>query len=119
MSRRNFLNGFTLLSDEDSTSTFEAPETNVQGLDKITYYLEVDNTVDGTVRFLVCNDKDFNTDGFYLDFDQTLSVVGATDTEYLFVIENTGFKWLRMEWVPSAGSGNLVRAIVSGVSRGA
>lgn len=119
MSRRNFLNGYTLLQNEDSTSTFSSPETSVQGLDKITYYLEVDNTVDGEVKFLVCNDKDFNDNGYNLNFEQTLSIDGSVDTEYMFIIENTGFKWLRMDWFPGGGTGDLVRAQVSGVSRGA
>jgi hypothetical protein len=118
MGRRTILKAFQVLDDADSTTLPEGPETDVSGLDFVTYTISVDSSVSAVAGVYVSRSDDKDGAYFSLDFGSPLSLNGAVDTDYIIKIENHGFKWMKINIDSSAGTGNI-SAWVSGNARGA
>jgi hypothetical protein len=119
MSRRHQLKRYQVITDQDSTTSDRSTETDISALDRIFYQIEIDALVDCEIEVKVCNDDKFSVaNSFSLDFEQTLALIGATDTQYNIVIENKGFKWMFIDVTNNGGTGNI-NAWVTGNNLGA
>lgn len=121
MSRRNLLKKHQVFTNLNSASGGLSSFTDVSGLDKITYYMDVASGVRGEVKVTVINDERVNLGSpgsMILNFQQTLTINGSTDPEYLITIENSGFKWMALDFIPAASTGNI-NAWISGTTVGA
>jgi hypothetical protein len=119
MSRRNTLKRHQVLAAVNSTSTQTSEKTDITGLDKITYEFLLDLPVNALLEVQVSNvSAPADADFLSLNFNQTLSLIGSSNTTGLVHISNEGFKWLRLKTSNNGGTGN-VSAWISGTSRGA
>lgn len=119
MSRRSIIRKFQVLTDADSAIGPESEPTDVSSVDFITYQLSVDNTVSAELEVLFSNEADATIDNYKpLNFNQTLTLDGSSDQDYMVHIENKGFRFLKLALTDGGGSGN-VNAWISGTVRGA
>lgn len=119
MGRRSLINKFRVLNAEDSTTNPRSTETDVSSVDKVSYQISIDNTVNAIAKVKFYNDKTFvAASAKELDFQQTLSLNGASETDYMIQIENQGFKWLFLDITNNGGTGNI-SAWISGNTVGA
>ena len=119
MSRRSIIKKYQVLTSADSTTSPNSTQTDVSGIDLITYQLKLDPLVVADLVVSFSNDEVFNQSNITaLNFSQTTSLIGSVETEYLVHIENQGFKWLQVQVVDNGGSGN-VNAWIIGAGRGA
>ena len=120
MSRRSLLKKHQVLKDANSASLVQSESTDISGLDFIQYHLEVGALVVSTFEIQFCNDDKITSISSWkpLDFGQVTNLNGAQDTSYLVLIENRGFKYIRIALTGGTGSG-LVNAWISGNVRGA
>lgn len=119
MSRRHLIRKFQVLTDSDSTTSPNSIATDVSGVDFITYQIDCASSVNSFLKVYVSNDDQFNSSNkTELDFDTTLTIIGASDTSYTIHIENLGFKWLQLSFTNNGGTG-LLNAFVTGAGRGA
>lgn len=118
--RRNELRQFQLWNDVDSTTNPSSIETDVSGIDNVTYLAQIDPAVVGQFLVRFCNDQFIKPDSIFreLNFGEPLAVNGTNDVNYTMKIENHGFKWMRLYFQNSAGSGNI-DAWISGNTVGA
>ena len=119
MSRRHLIRKFQVLTNSDSTTSPSSISTDVSGVDFITYQIDCGSTVNSFLKVYVSNDDQFNSSNkTELDFDTTLTIIGASDTSYTIHVENLGFKWLQLSFTNNGGTG-LLNAFVTGAGRGA
>lgn len=116
MGRRSLLRKFQVLSSADSAADPTSEVTDVSSVDFITYQIEIANTVDAVLAVEFCNDD--SGDYKELNFNQTLSLDGASETDYLVHVENKAFKNLRLAITNNGGTGSI-DAWVSGSVKGA
>jgi hypothetical protein len=116
MGRRSIIKRFQVMSAEDSTSDPESSITDVSSVDFITYEITVGALVDATLEVQVRNEESASFKA--LNFNQTLTLDGSSDTDYMVHIENKGFKDLKLSITDNGGSGDI-SAWVSGTVRGA
>lgn len=120
MSRRSLLKKHQVLIDADSALTPTSESTDISGIDFIQYQIEVDPTVLSDFEIQFCNDERITSNSIWkpLDFAQATILDGSSDSFALVLIENRGFKHLRLSIVSSSGTGNI-NAWISGNVRGA
>ena len=119
MGRRNIIREYQVFSSADTSTSPDSAYTDVSGVDFITYRIAVGATVNAIASIKFMNGDTFSAaDAEALNFGQTLSLVGATDQDYMITIENKGFKWLYIDIANNGGTGN-VSAWITGTSRGA
>lgn len=120
MSRKQRAPKFNIWNAEDTTSVTVSIETGTKQLDSILYEISVDATVNATLRVEGSTDADNAPAKTFgeLDFGQTLSLVGSSDTQYQILIRDNTFNFLRLSLTNNGGTGNIT-AHVSGVSKGA
>lgn len=119
MGRRSIIREFQVLSDSDSTTNPDSTQTDVSGVDFITYRLAIGAAVNANFQVKFMNGDQFNaSQAEALNFGQTLSLVGATDQDCMVVIENKGFKWMYLDVTNNGGTGNI-NAWITGTVRGA
>lgn len=119
MSRRHLIREYQVFDSSDSTTDPVSTHTDVSGVDKIAYRLSIGASVNAILHVKVCNKDYFSaTDSFELDFEETLTLNGGIDTEYLVSIDNQGFKFLFLEVTNNGGTGNI-DAWITGLSVGA
>lgn len=119
MGRRNIIREYQVLSNSDTTTSPDSAQTDVSSVDFITYRIAVGATVNASVSVKFMNAEIFSAaDAEALNFGQTLSLVGATDQDYMITVENKGFKWMFLDIANNGGTGN-VSAWITGTSRGA
>lgn len=120
MSRRQIIKKYKVLDAADTNTDPQSQQTDVSGVDFITYEFDIDNTVLAELFVQYCND-DFISDSSSfkdLDFQQPLTLDGSADTYGLVHIANQGFKWLKLYVLNQGGTGN-VTAHITGAGRGA
>jgi hypothetical protein len=122
MSRKIQIPRQQVLSAYDSTINGYSLVTTVGQLDQVSYMIEIDPTVIGTVKFMVNDDKDSDfiaspTPFKELNFQTALTVDGSVDTIYRAQID-VSFKRIRIDWVNNAGLG-VINSYVTGHSVGA
>lgn len=119
MSRRHIIKEFQVLTNSDTTSDPQSTPSDISSVDFITYKAVIDNTVNAIARIYVCNKPIFDPSSLIeLNFGSAMPMVGATETDYLFHIDNRGFKWMVLDIEDNGGAGNI-NAWVNGISRGA
>lgn len=119
MSRRSRIRKYQVLTNGDTTTTLFSKETEVSTVDFVIYDFTIQNTVNATLSVYYCNDEVYNSANLSpLNFGQATPLSGATDTKYMVVIENKGFKWIVLKLVNNGGSGTA-NAWVTGTVRGA
>ena len=120
MSRKQRAPKYTIWSAVDTTTNPISTETGTKQLDSILYEITIDPTVNATLRVEGSTDADNAVTKTFgeLDFGTTLTLVGATDTQYQVLIRDNTFNFLRLSVSNNAGTGNIT-AHVSGVSKGA
>lgn len=120
MSRRQLIKKYRVLNGVDTTTNPTSQQTDVSGVDFITYELEIGSSVNAILSVQFCNDDIISSSSVFrpLDFQQTLSLVGASDAFGVVHISNQGFKWLRLAIANNGGTGN-VTAHITGAGRGA
>lgn len=119
MSRRNVLTKYQVWSSANSASITPSSETTVDQLDVIKYIIKIDPTVVCELLVQFTDDKNTQSPTWRnLQMGQTLSLNGATDTEYTVNIkEHSCFK-LRLNTTNNSGTGNI-NAWISGANIGA
>lgn len=119
MGRRSIIREFQVLEDSDSATNPDSTHTDVSSVDFITYRLSVDASVSASAQVKFVNADTFDaSQAKALNFGETLSLVGATDTDYMIEIENKGFKWMYLDITNNAGTGEI-NAWITGTTRGA
>jgi hypothetical protein len=106
MSRRSILRDYQVFNNADSTTDPSSTQTDISGVDKIAYRLTIGASVNAVASVRVSNKED-KSNPFTLNFGQSAVLVGASETEYLFTIENRGFKWMWIEVANNGGTGNI------------
>ena len=120
MSRRQIIKKYKVLDSADTLTDPQSIQTDVSGVDFITYEIDIDSAVLAQLFVQYCND-DFISDSSVfkdLNFQQVLNLDGSLDSSGLVHISNQGFKWLRLYVFNLGGTGN-VSAYISGTGRGA
>lgn len=120
MSRRQIIKKYRVLDAADTITDPQSVQTDVSGVDFITYEIDIDSTVLADLYVQYCND-DFISDSSTfkdLDFEQTLALNGSNDSYGIVHISNQGFKWLKLYVLNQGGTGN-VTAHITGTVRGA
>ena len=120
MSRRQIIKKYKVLDAVDTSTDPMSLQTDVSGVDFITYEIDLDSTVDATLKVEFCNDDFISSSSVFkeLDFQQVLSLNGSVDAYGVVHIANQGFKWLRLA-ITNAGGTGLISAFISGSVRGA
>lgn len=120
MSRKQRAPKYRIWNAQDTTTNPTSTETGVKQLDSILYEITVDGTVNATLEVQGSTDDDNTPSKSFgsLDFGQTLTLVGATDTQYQVLVRDNTFNFLRLKITNNGGTGNIT-AHVSGVSKGA
>lgn len=120
MGRRLELNKFPIFSSVDSTTSPLSVETDVSSVDNIAYDIQVGASVVGTLQVQFCNDRILSSSSVFkpINFGSILNVNGATDTDYRIEIQNTSFKWIKLKYNHTSGTGNI-SASISGLTVGA
>lgn len=119
MSRRHLIKEYQVFTDSDSTLEEQSLQTDISGVDKVVYRITVGASVNAILHVKVCNKEYFNAaQSFDLDFEETLTLDGGVDTEYLVSIDNLGFKYIFLEIENNGGTGDI-NAWISGLSIGA
>lgn len=119
MSRRSIIKKYQVLTSADSATNPNSTQTDVSGVDFITYQINIAALVNANLVVNFSNNDTFaQSEVIALDFAQTTPLLGSTDTEYIVHIENKGFKWLQISVANNGGTG-VVNAWVSGTVRGA
>lgn len=119
MSRRNLLRAYQVFTNANTATAPTGTETDVSGLDNITYQITVQNTVNCEMAVYVS--KDDARDGTYspLYFGEQIILDGSVETDYFIQIKNPGFKWMVLEFENTLGGSGTLNAWVSGNSEGA
>lgn len=109
MSRRNVLYKHPVWTSYNSAGTATPSEsTTVDQVDIVKYIITVASSVVGSITVQFTDDRFENQEVWKdLDFDQTLTINGATDTEYTILIEEHSCKKLRLSFTNNAGTGNI------------
>lgn len=108
MGRRSILNPFQVFTGVDSTSNPISTITDITGLDNITHVITVDGTVNGEMFVEFSKDQGPTPQTFYpLSFGESLTIAGASEVAYMTKIQNHGFKWMRLRFANSGGSGSI------------
>jgi hypothetical protein len=115
---RKIIKPFQVYSSADSTTNPTSIITDVSGIDKIKYLITVAATVVGTLEVEFSEEENNPTTFYPLNFGTTLSINGASEMNYAALIDNYGFKWMRLSFTNNAGTGNI-NAWISGNSVGA
>jgi len=120
MSRRNIIQKYQVYTDSDSTLNESSKQSDISGVDNVTYSALIDSSVNGELKVTVCNDKEITTDSEFkpLDFGEQTIISSANGLDYIFKISNHGFKWMRLEFTNNGGAG-LINAWISGNTVGA
>lgn len=118
MGRRSILPSFQVLTNQDSASSFQSEPSEVEGVDTFAYDITVGASVNGSMTIQYCNERnESDYDWKDIDFGETTSLNGGTETNYRFEIKNS-FKRVRLSWVNNAGTGNI-NAKIYGMTVGA
>jgi hypothetical protein len=118
MGRRSVLTAYQFWNNADSSVSPSGPTTNCEGLDYITYKIRCASTVVAELAVFI-NTADDNNNGFIaLDFGEQIILNGASETEYVIEIRNSGFKYINIEFLDSTGTGTI-SGWISGLTVGA
>lgn len=112
MSRRHELNRYKAFTNADTTTDPASAETDISGLDKILYQVQIDPTVVATLSVMNSGGNKYDSNNAFplpLDFQSNTDIVldGSIETDYLIRLDNYGLKWLRLELTNNAGTGNI------------
>ena len=119
MGRRNVVPKFQVYTSQNSTIAGPSLDTDVSQVDNIKYIVIVAATVNVLARVEFCDDKNPNEEIWKpLDFGVTLPLIGATETEYEFLIEKAVAYKLRINFTNNGGTG-VINAWYSSSSEGA
>jgi hypothetical protein len=104
----------------DSTTNPTSEETGVKQLDVVIYELEIDPTVNGTLKVEGSIDQE-NTEPktwSELDFGTVITLNGGSSLKDQVIVRDNPFTFLRLKFQNSTGTGNIT-AHIAGVSSGA
>lgn len=120
MGRRTILPKFQVFNAANTASSPESLVSEVAGVDSITYEIEIGAAVNAIIAVLFCNDAKISSASVFrpLEFKQTLSMVGSTDTSGMVHVKNMGFRHMKLKVTNNGGTGNI-SAWVSGTVEGA
>jgi hypothetical protein len=110
---------YTIWSAVDTTTAPTSDGTGVKQLDTVLYEITVGASVNAILEVQGSTDDDNEPKTFSsIDFNQTLSLIGSTDTAYQVLIRDNPFNTIRLKLTNNGGTGNIT-AYVSGVAKGA
>lgn len=101
------------LENQSLAASFNSERTNVLHKDRILYNLTWSNgsSLNGTIKVQFSNDDDENNATWYdLDFGSTISLTGTSGNHQILITMAT-FKYVRLSYTYTAGSGDLVAFI--------
>jgi len=100
---RKTTHNYTVFNAVSATTNQTSAETSIQGIDKLSYHVKF--SANNTGAFTV-EAKNSDSDAWFsIPFNATMSI--TADNEALLIMNETPFKLIRLNWVPSAGSGTI------------
>ena len=120
MSRRLRAPKFPVWEAQNTTTANLSLETGVKQLDTVLYEIEIDPTVNGTLRVEGSIDPENEQVKTWssLDFGTPITLNGAVSTKDQVLIRDNVFTFLRLKFTNAGGTGNIT-AHVAGASVGA
>ena len=120
MGRRTILPKFQVFKNVSTVGNPSSDITECTPVDRITYEVEIDPTVNAQLEVHYCNDPRISDSSLFkpISFNQPTPLDGSMNTQGMVHIQNLGFKHLRLVVLNNGGTGNI-RAWVSGTVEGA
>ena len=112
MARKNIVQAFPLMTDEDMSGDITSAETSVKNLDKATVRItwDIGSSPVGVVTVQALQEKDnipvSDSDWFDVDFDATITI-DNTETEHQILFETLPFDKIRLRYTRTSGSGTM------------
>lgn len=112
MARKNTIQAFQLLTDQDLSADFISQETSVKNLDQASVRLSwtTAGLPVGEIRFQGLQEKEGTpidpSDWFDIDFDTTIPI-NSSESDHQILFEVLPFDRLRIRYIAASGAGTM------------
>jgi len=116
MSKKNVVHAFPMLLNEDASTSFQSPHTNITNLDKASIHVTWTGSPIGELRIQAAQKKAGEivkaSDWFDLDFGATIAI-NALDTNHQIILNELPFTTIRLSYISTSGTGTISATITA------